>query len=264
MCLTLFFSSTTYIFDSLRKLERRGWVVFADPFVFCSGGFAGAVARAAVLPFDNGGVKGPYQTVYRRIPQWGILFWVYVPLSSKINVDVKNPQEKLVSTFVLAFLAGFIMRLICNPVNRTRDEAVRMNVSFLEAAKRLRSKTYLQFFYTTPPLTANALYFGTLLVCFEGLRRFAERNGASIDHPVAVVVTNGIAGGVAGGMASTICYPFSAHRYLQTVIHDSALCRGLIPTLMKEVPMCAVAFGTFSMLQPLFAGHHTKRVGFGY
>lgn len=264
MCFTLFATGTAWTADKLKKLEKRGAVVFADPFVFLSGGLAGAAGRAAALPFDQGGMKGPGQAVYRRIPQFGILMWLYVPLSSKINTDITEPGHKLFSTFFIGFLAGFVMRLICNPVNRVRDESMRTGESFLATVKSLKSKTWLQFYYTTPNLLVNAFYCGVLMVCFEGIRRFMERNGASTDNMASVVVTNTIAGGAAAAVASTVCYPYSAHRYLQTVIHDSAICRGLPATLIKEVPMMAVSFGVFSLLQPLFAPHHGKRVGFGY
>lgn len=264
MCFTLFATGVAWTGDKFKKLENRGAIIFTDPFVFLSGGIAGAVGRAAALPFDQGGRKGAVQAVYRRIPQFGILMWMYVPLSSKINVDIYEPPHKLFSTFFLAFLAGFVMRVICNPVNRIRDEAMRTGDSFLATAQSLRKKTLLQFYYTTPNLFANALYFGVLIASFEGVRRFMERNGASTDSYASVVLTNTVAGGAAATIATTACYPYSAHRYLQTVIHDSALCRGLGATLLKEVPMMAVSFGTFSALQPLFAPHHGKRVGFGY
>lgn len=264
MCFTLFATGTAWTADKLKKIEKRGAIVFADPFVFISGGVAGAVGRAAALPFDHGGAKGPFQACYRRIPQFGILMWLYVPLSSRVNVDIDEPGQKLFSTFFLGALAGFFMRVICNPVNRVRDESLRTGESFIQTALSLKRKTILQFYYTTPNLVANSIYCGVLLATFEGTRRFMERNGASTDNLGSVVLTNTVAGGVAATVASTACYPYSAHRYLQTVIHDSAICRGLPATLLKEVPMMAVSFGVFSALQPIFAPHHGKRVGFGY
>jgi hypothetical protein len=264
MCFTLFATGMAWVGDKFKKLENRGAIVFADPFVFLSGGIAGAAGRAAAISFDKGGPKGPVQAVYRRIPQFGVLMWIYVPLSSKISVDIDEPGHKMFSTFFIGFLAGLVMRVICNPVNRVRDEAMRTGDSFLVTAQALRKKTYLQFYYTTPNILVNAFYCGVLMVCFEGIRRFMERNGASTDNYFSVVATNTVAGGAAAAVASTVCYPYSAHRYLQTVIHDSAICRGLPATLLKEVPMMAVSFGAFSALQPLFAPHHGKRVGFGY
>lgn len=71
-------------------------------------------------------------------------------------------------------------------------------------------------------------------------------------------------GGIAAAVATTLCYPYSAHAYVQTVIHNSALCRGFIPTLRKEVPLMALSFGIFSMLQPLLSPRHGVRCGFGY
>jgi hypothetical protein len=264
MCFTLFATGTAWVADKFKKLESRGSVVFADPFVFLSGGLAAIAGRAAAIPFDQGGPKGPVQAIYRRIPQFGIVMWVYVPLASKINVDIAEPGHKMFSTFFIGFLAGLVMRVICNPVNRIRDESLRTGENFLTTAKSLRSKTYLQFYYTTPNILAGALYYGVLMVCFEGIRRFMERNGASTDSYLSVVATNTVAGGAAAAVASTVAYPYSAHRYLQTVIHDSAICRGLPATLLKEVPMMAVSFGVFSALQPVIAPHHGKRVGFGY
>ncbi|CUF24753.1 Hypothetical protein, putative [Bodo saltans] len=213
MCFTLFATGTAWVADKFKKLESRGSIVFADPFVFLSGGLAAIAGRA---------------------------------------------------TFFIGFLAGLVMRVICNPINRVRDESLRTGESFLTTAQSLRKKTYLQFYYTTPNILANALYIGVLMVCFEGIRRFMERNGASTDNYLSVVATNTVAGGAAAAVASTVTYPYSAHRYLQTVIHDSAICRGLPATLLKEVPMMAVSFGVFSALQPVIAPHHGKRVGFGY
>lgn len=264
MCFTLFATGAAWTMDKFKKLEGRGGIVFSDPFVFLSAGIAGFAGRAAAIPFDQGGPKGPFQACYRRIPQFGILMWLYVPLSSKINADITDPGHKMFTTFFLGSLAGYFMRVICNPVNRVRDESMRTGDTFFNTARTLKNKTYLQFYYTTPNLIANSLYCGTLMVCFEGIRRFMERNGCSTDSYASVVLTNTVAGGAAATIASTVCYPYSAHRYLQTVIHDSALCRGLPATLVKEVPMMAVSFGVFSALQPLFAPHHGKRVGFGY
>jgi len=264
MCFTLFATGLGWTFDKLKKLESKGGTIFTDPSVFISGGIAGAVGRAAAIPFDQGGLKGPGQAVYRRIPQFGILMWLYVPLSSAIHNDKEGPGQKMFTTFFLGAFSGFVMRTICNPVNRVRDEALRTGEPFMTTAKALKKKTWLHFYYTTPNLFANSIYFGTLMVAFEGIRRFMERNGASTDNKGSVILTNTIAGGAAATVASCVTYPYSAHRYLQTVIHDSALCRGLAPTLLKEVPMMAVTFGVFSALQPIFAPHHGKRVGFGY
>lgn len=264
MCFTLFATGTAWTLDKFKKLENRGSIVFTDPFVFLSAGIAGAAARAAVVPLDAGGAKGPGQAIYRRIPQFGILMWLYVPLSSQINPDITDPRHKMFSTFFIGFLAGTIMRIICNPINRVRDEVLRTQEPFLTTARKLKNKTILQFYYTTPNIFANGLYCGVLMTAFEGFRRFAERNFATVDNKASVVLTNTVAGAAAATVASCVCYPYSAHRYLQTVIHDSAICRGLGPTLLKEVPLMALSFGIFSALQPIFAPHHGKRVGFGY
>ncbi|KAH9579792.1 hypothetical protein LSM04_001587 [Trypanosoma melophagium] len=280
MCFAVFFSGVAWTFDRLNKIQRRSSIIFTDPFVFLSGGLAGLAGRAAVIPFDKGGVKGPAQACYRRMPQFGLLMWFYVPLASQLLPGTeRDPAFKAFTTFVLGTFAGFMMRLICNPVNRVRDECLRTGESFLKTCQRFKSKTVLQFFYTTPPLMANAIYFGTLMTVFEGLRRFCERNriipihiekdknGKDIFNAgnyATVALGNTLVGGVAAGVASTLCYPLSAHAYHQTVIHDSAICRGLLPTLRKEIPMMAVSFGVFSLLQPIIAPHHGTRVGFGY
>ncbi|RNF17173.1 hypothetical protein TcG_05804 [Trypanosoma cruzi] len=280
MCFTLFFTGITWTLDRLRKIERRSAIILTDPYVFLSGGLAGLAGRAAAIPFDHGGIKGPAQACYRRIPQFGILIWVYVPLASQLLPGTeREPPLKAFTTFIIGAFAGFVMRLICSPVNRVRDECLRTGDSFLKTCQIFKSKTVLQFFYTTPPLMANAIYFGTLLTVFEGLRRFCERNRLlsinvekdkngkdvfELGNYAAVACVNTVVGGVAAGVASTVCYPLSAHTYKQTVIHDSAICRGLLPTLKKEMPMMAVSFGVFSLLQPIIAPHHGIRVGFGY
>lgn len=280
MCLTVFFTGITWTLDRLHKIERRGAIVLTDPFVFFSGGLAGLAGRAAALPFDRGGIKGPAQACYRRMPQFGLFVWIYVPLASQLLPGTeRDPPFKAFSTFLLGAFAGFVMRLICNPINRVRDECLRTGDSFWKTCQVFKSKTVLQFFYTTPPLMVNAVYFGTLMTIFEGLRRFAERNSLvpikvekeeggreklTTSNYTAVAAGNAVIGGISAAAASTICYPLSAHIYRQTVIHDSALCRGLLPTLRKEVPMMAVSFGVFSLLQPIIAPHHGTRVGFGY
>ena len=252
-----------YTFNNLRQLELHGIAPLTDPASFISGGIAGAAARAAVIPFDAGGVKGPIQTVGRRVPHYAIMLGLYVPLSSRINCQMEHPTEKLFTTFFLGTLTGMWVRLICNPVNRLLDEAARMEVGLLQAAKVMKNKTWLQFYYTSPPIFAGGIYIGVLLTCFEGIRRFIERQGVSQENVVLAAFTNAAAGGIAAGVSSTLCYPYSSHRYLQTVIHDSAICRGIGATLMKVVPMTAFAFGMFSLCQPLLAPHLGKRSGFG-
>lgn len=100
----------------------------------------------------------------------------------------------------------------------------------------------------------------------RGIRRkpdVANRN-FNLTNYVSTAVCNTTIAGVAALVASTACYPYSAHRYLQTVIYDSALCRGLVPTLLKEVPMMAATFGTFALIEPILSWRHGVRCGFGY
>jgi hypothetical protein len=264
MCFTVFLTGSAYVAEKFKKVERKLSSVVTDPFIFLSGGIAGAAGRLAALPFDHGGVKGSMNAVYRRAPQFGLLMWFYVPTASTTLPQVYDPVQKMTTTFLIGAFSGFFMRAICNPVNRTRDEAIRLNTNFLSAANYLRKKTVLQFYYTTPNLFANALYFGALMTCFEGLRRFMERNGVPQETNLQVVMTNTVAAAGAATVASCVTYPYSAHRYLQTVIHDSAICRGLGATLLKEIPMMAVSFGVFSVLTPIVSPKHSKYAGFGY
>lgn len=247
-----------------------------------SGALAGGFARALVIPLDRGGAKGVRTTIFRRMPQMGCLMMFYTYNAQRVLPgSEKKPSSKLVSTFLVASCAGFNMRLLCNPITRVGDEKLRTGDRTIEVIRRFKSKTILQFWYCAPNLLANALYCGVLLTTFEGLRRFNERNFFPM-HPKAIepasessteglmfknahyAATNFVCGGIAAAFASTVCYPYSAHQYLQTVIHDSSLCRGLVPTLVKEVPQVAIALGTFTLLQPLLAPHHGVRCGFGY
>lgn len=301
---TYAYSSLLWTTYRLYKIEGETWKTFLHPGTFLSGAVAGGVARAAVLAIDRGGTKGAAQTVGRRVPQMGFLMMFYVPVAANLLPGLeKNPFAKMCTTFLVASMAGFNMRLVTNPISRVLDEARRTGKSPQEVCRVFKSKTILQFWYTGPNLFANALYFGTMLTVFEGLRRYAERNWFPIQRnaveetvvmqngevqlvetpapekkgTLAVVdrnfnahnyrttiATNFVLGGTAAAVASTVCYPYSAHRYLQTVIYDSAICRGLLPTLAKEVPMMAVFFATFSVLQPLFSSRHGTRCGFGY
>nr|CCC91061.1 unnamed protein product [Trypanosoma congolense IL3000] len=267
-------------FERLWKIQRQKSSVLRDPIVLLTGSAAGFVGRAAALSFDNGGAKGTMQTLQRRAPQFGILMWLYVPISSQLLPGTEtSPPFKALTTFLIGAFSGFMMRLMYNPVGRVWDECLRTGNGVAKTCQIFRSQTILQFYYTTPPLMANALYFGTLLTVFEGLRRFSERNGllplqieekenhrevSRLRNYPIVVVGHTVLGGLAAAVASTVCYPFSAHCYQQTVIHDSAICRGLESTLRKEVPMIAVSFGVFSMLQHVLARHHGLRAGFGY
>ncbi|CCW61610.1 unnamed protein product [Phytomonas sp. EM1] len=290
---------TTFI---ILKDESETIKSFKDPGTFISGALAGGLARSCVISIDKGGPKGTVQSVCRRMPQLGFLMMFYAtPASHMLPGLEETPFTKMVTTFLVAACAGFNMRFVCNPISRVADESLRTGKSWLQVARILNGKTILQFWYTGPNFFANALYYGMLLTVFEGLRRFSERNFFPIqrgvggssraaitsgDHsqvgssPTAsssrppqqygsdiymrTALTNFFIGGVSAGVASTLCYPYSAHRYLQTVIYDSAICRGLGQTLAKEVPMMAVFFGTFSLLQPIFAPHHGVRCGFGY
>ncbi|KPA83279.1 putative mitochondrial hypothetical protein [Leptomonas pyrrhocoris] len=291
-----------YVAGRTIKIEKETFKTFTDPGTFLSGAIAGGVGRAAAIPFDQGGKKGIQQTIGRRMPQFGLLMMFYCPIAHKLLPGLEHdPRSKMLTTFMIGAAAGFNMRLLCNPISRVLDESLRTGKQPLDVARILKNKTILQFWYTTPNLLGNAFYFGTLFTVFEGLRRFNERNlvpirryegedevllmgddgqvqvvskphtaPAVVDHNwswrnYAMTVTSNFAvGGAAATVASTVCYPFSAHQYMQTVIHDSAICRGLVPTLMKEVPMVAMMFATFSAIQPLLAPRHGVRCGFGY
>eukprot|EP00744_Colponema_vietnamica_P016075 GILI01022544.1.p1 GENE.GILI01022544.1~~GILI01022544.1.p1 ORF type:complete len:262 (+),score=41.22 GILI01022544.1:29-814(+) len=253
-----------YSFEQLFGAQGNIGACLADPTPMICGAIAGGVGRALVLPIDMGGAKGPIQTVVRRVPQYALLFGLYVPTCAALNKKVADPEKKAATTLMCGALAGYYMRLWTNPINRTFHEASRMGVSPLDAAKAMKAKTLLQFWYTGHPLIANAIYFGSLMMCFEGTRRFLERNGAPAGTPVGNALTNGTAGAVGALVASTVTYPVSATRYAKTVIHDSAICRGMLPTLAKEVPMSFIVFGTYSLLQSAIASHHSARGGFGY
>ncbi|KAG5472443.1 hypothetical protein LSCM1_03842 [Leishmania martiniquensis] len=305
------FELVTYAYNSVLTAAYRGYKIeketpktLADPGTFLSGAIAGGLGRAVALPLDQGGSKGVMQTIGRRTVQFGFLMMLYCPIAQKILPGLEeDPLSKMVVTFMVGASAGWHMRLVCNPISRVMDESHRIGRSPMATARIMKNKTILQFWYTTPNLIANAVYFGTLLTVFEGLRRFNERNFMPIvksesaqvlyvmgdnaqaqvlrqspphrgpaeadsnwswTNYTATVASNFVLGGAAATVASTACYPLSAHQYMQTVIHDSAICRGLLPTLLKEVPMMAVALGTFSALHPLLAPRHGVRCGFGY
>lgn len=304
------YASILFSVSRVIKVEKETLKTFTDPGTFLSGAVAGGAGRAVAFAVDPGSGKGFSQTVGRRMPQFGLLMMFYCPVAHQLLPGLEaDPPSKLFTTFIIGACAGFNMRLFTNPISRVMDESARTGKAPIDVARLLKSKTILQFWYTTPNLFANALYFGTLFTVFEGLRRFTERNFLPL-HPAepvveegAVVVVGGngeaalavapaaaagarklsvvdrnfswrnysttaasnfVIGGVAAAVASTVCYLYSAHRYLQTVIHNSAICRGLMPTLAKEVPMMAVMFGAFSALQPLLAPRHGVRCGFGY
>lgn len=288
------YANVLWAISSLMRIESNTFKSVTDPGTFLSGALAGGIGRSLVLLQDKGGSKGAAKTVLRRLPQMGCLMLFYTASASKaLPGTEKDPARKMATTFLVGSMAGLNMRLFCNPITRVGDESARTGEKFLQTIRKFRSKTILQFWYCGPNLFANALYFGVLFTTFEGLRRFSERNfascrvvkstvngsagentsehGSSIEPKVAnsdnylsVAITNTICGGIAAAFASTVCYPYSAHQYMQTVIHDSALCRGLLPTIKKEVPLIAISFGTFSLLQPFFSPQHGPRCGFGY
>ncbi|GET90829.1 hypothetical protein, conserved [Leishmania tarentolae] len=305
------FELVTYAYNGISTAVYRGFKIeketpktLTDPGTFLSGAIAGGLGRVAALPFDQGGPQGITQTVTRRMPQFGFLMMFYCPIAHKLLPGLEeDPLSKMLATFMVGAFAGFNMRLVCNPISRIMDESRRMGKSPMDTAHIMKNKTILQFWYTTPNLIANAMYFGTLFTVFEGLRRFNERNFFPIVQNVSsmealvagedmqgqvveprprhrgpevvdqnwnwknyttTVASNFFLGGVAATVASTVCYPLSAHQYMQTVIHDSAICRGLGATLLKEVPMVSVMFCTFSAIEPLLAPRHGVRCGFGY
>lgn len=249
---------------STSGLEKKGAVVISDPLVGVSGAIAGIVGRAAALPFAPPGEKGLVQTLLRRGPQMGMWFWLYVPLQAAITQEFFDPGQKAFSTFYMGAFAGYWMRFFLNPFGRVHEESVRMGSSYLHAARTMKGKGILHFWYTAHPLLANFAYFGMLAVGVEGARRFLERKGAPVDDPLSNAAVCGVAGGAGAAFASTVTYKYSKSRYAGTVIHDSVLLRGLAPTLMKEVPMMAVTFGTFALLQSVLAPHHNPRGGLGY
>lgn len=264
------YSNTLWAVSTAVRSEVGAIKSLSDPGTFLSGALAGGAARFLTLPIDNGGAKGVKRTVLRRMPQMGCLMMFYTYNASNILPGTDSqPRTKMAATFIIAACAGFNMRFVCNPLTRIGDEKLRTGKSTMDTIRFFKSKTILQFWYCAPNLMANALYCGVLLTSFEGLRRFSERNfrkgdSSSISSNVGNAITNFACGGVAAGFASTVCYPHSGNRYLQTVIHDSSLCRGLMPTLRKEVPQVAIALGIFTLLQPYLSPHHGKRCGFGY
>jgi hypothetical protein len=249
--------------EEFSKIDKYSTAVLNEPGTVVSAGIAGAVGRAVVLPLDLGGPKGPVATVARRAPQWAVLFGIYVPLANRINSHFKDPLHKLYSTVFIGAMAGWLMRALCNPISRVGDEMLRTNEGVRATIAQLRKKTVLQFWYTTHPILCGMLYSALLLTAFEGTRRFIERNFISQDSVKNAVITNAIAGGIGAGIASTVAFPYSVRRYVHTVIHDSAVCRGLLPTLIKEVPMCATVFGSFTLLQSVLTPQHGPRAGFG-
>eukprot|EP00796_Vickermania_ingenoplastis_P005969 gene5969-4278_t len=258
------YANSLWALSTIIGTEKNTVKSLTDPGTFLSGAIAGGAARMLVLPLDNGGAKGVKQTVLRRMPQMGFLLMFYTGTASQtLPGTERNPGRKMATTFLLASCAGFNMRFVCNPINRVADESLRTGNNARETIRKFRNKTLLQFWYCGPNLFANALYFGVLLTTFEGLRRFTERNilpikeaphtdageasllslppNFTIGNYISGVGSNFVCGGIAAAFASTVCYPYSANRYLQTVIHDSSLCRGLMPTLLKEVPQVASA-----------------------
>lgn len=263
MCLTLFASLVTWAFDKAKKIERRTFIVLADPYVFISGGLAAAAARAAIIPIDSGGPKGVANTIYRRIPQWGLVMWIYVPLAKHILPERGfTPERRAKATFYLACFAGLLMRVICNPINAIRDEAIHS--SFQHAAKKIwRDKGVAGFYMNQHPLFTNMFYFGTTVTLFEAFRRYSENKGAPMDNVFSNALCNGGVGLAAATVGSTLLYPLSKMRY-DGLARDCVINHSLRATLLQEVPMTGVFFFTFSLLQPLFAPHHGKRCGFGY
>lgn len=266
MCLTLFASIFSWFADKTRKLERRTHVIVTDPHVFISSGIASAVARAAIIPIDNGGTKGPFQAVYRRIPQWGIVLWVYVPLAKHLlPAKTFSPERKAWTTFYIACFAGLLMRIITNPINKARDEAVGSNFS-AAATKIWREKGIQGFYNGQHPLIPNMFYFGITLTVFEGFRRYFDYKGyIPQDSVVGNAAWNGAVATGASAFGSTIMYPLSRMRYEGSVTRlDSVINRSWRATVLKEAPMTGLVFFGFSLLQPIFAPHHGKRCGFGY
>ena len=244
-------------------MEKYSPSLLTEPGTFISAGAAGVVGRALALPFDMGGPKGPILTLARRAPQWALFLGLYVPLESRVNRHFKDPAQKMFSTFFLGAFAGWWMRALCNPISRVSDEMLRTGDGAKKTVIALKNKTVLQFWYATHPILGGLFYFGCLMTAFEGTRRFIERNFIAQDSLKNAVLTNGIAGAVGAGVASTVAFPYSAHRYVHTVIHDSSICRGLLPTLLKEVPMCAGVFASFTLFQSVLSPDHWPRGGFG-
>lgn len=251
--------------EEVSKIMKYSTAVLTEPGTVVSAGVAGVVGRALVLPLDMGGPKGPVVTLGRRAPQYAVLFGIYVPLANRINGTFKDrdPMHKLFSTFFIGAMSGWLMRAICNPVSRVGDEMMRTGEGVRATVDQLRKKTILQFWYTTHPILVGMLYYGTLFTAFEGSRRFLERNFIKQDSVASAVLTNTIAGGIGASVASAVVYPYSVQRYVHTIIHDSAVCRGLAPTMAKEVPMCAALFGTYTLLQSLLTPQYGPRAGFG-
>ena len=263
MCPTIFTSFTVFVLDKLNMIKNRGAIVVADPYPFLAGSVAGAAARAAVLPVDKGAM-GPAMAVYRRAPQWGILYWVYVPMASTALEQRHRPQEKLTAVFLIGMISGIMMRVLSNPFTAVRERVTPEKNFSVVAQQLLKDKGVLGFYNQQHPIMANGFHYGLMFTFFEAIRNFADNHGAPMDNVVTNAACNTVIGTVAAASASIISFPYSSMRYQGTLARESAVTRSLTAAVLKEAPQAGIAFGIFSLLMPFLAPHHGPRCGFGH
>jgi len=221
--------------DKLRFFKDRAYCILLDPGTFFCGGIAGTVGRAAVLPLDSTG--GAARCVYRKAPQFAMILWMYP------HVRSSNPLYAAVA----GASCGGLTQAIANPFNAVRDHAERQGVSNITALGQLRKKGALHLWVGQPPVLANALYWGVLFGTYQLFHPyFAEESKAMKGTEVLQAA---IGGGVSAAVASSLTFSFSNSTYASTLSRPFIFQNGRFATLAKEVPMVAMVFGTFVMLQ---------------
>lgn len=244
--------------------RERVSTVSAPNNMFICGSISGLCARAVVLPFDMGGQKGPLVTLFRRSIHHGIVFALYFPkVQDKNKIPrisyYKSYPRRVFETFTAAGTAGLVARLLTAPFYRIADHAMINGGTQFEALKFIvmNQGGVLGLWQTQHPLLAAFWHTGAVFACFETGRRLAD-NLQIADN---AAVNAGI-GGVAGFVGSTLTYKWSWRRYQSCVLNNSAIVRGLFPTLLKEVPLTAGVFGLWTFLQPQVAPGYSHH-GFG-
>lgn len=232
--------------------------------LFLAGTLAGAAARVAVLPIDQGGAKGPVVAVVRRSLHFGLLFSIYIPLHQGRHEKLrtakhKNAAQRAADAFVCGGIAGLVSRFLTAPFYRVADHAERHACTQQAAFKHIVAYQagYLGLWQTQHPLLAAFWHTGAVFLLFEMGRRTADNLNIG-NGPVE----NAVIGGTAAAIASAATFDWSRRRYTSCVLNESAILRGLGPTLAKEVPLWTVAFGLFTVLQPAVAPGY-RNYGFG-
>jgi hypothetical protein len=231
--------------------------------LFVAGSIAGALARAAVLPIDMGGQKGPVVTLFRRSVHWGLVFSLYITWHQEkyraYDAKQKWYRRRAWDAFVCGGTAGLLARFLTAPLYRVADHAEFHSVTQAQALRHIVTHQggVLGLWQNQHPLLAAFWHTGSLFMFFEIGRRTADNLGIEANP-----ATNAVIGGCASALSSTITYKWSWRRYQYCVLNDSAIIRGLLPTLAKEVPMTAAAFGAYTALQPIIAPGY-KNHGFG-